>query len=125
MNILFVTLGGAVGAICRYILGLAIMKKYPSPPIPIAMLIVNIIGSFGLGLFFSAYIDSLVQEAFDNFWYLFVGIGFFGAFTTFSTFSMEALELIRHKHFWKAAIYISCSLGGSILFFSLGYFLFL
>ncbi|MBP1970472.1 CrcB protein [Virgibacillus natechei] len=96
MNILLLSMSGGLGAICRYLLGLAIMKKNPYPEIPIAMLTVNVIGSFGLGVFF-------------------------GAFTTFSTFSMEAVELLREKKYRKALIYISISLIGSVITFSIGY----
>ncbi|WP_059106101.1 fluoride efflux transporter CrcB [Shouchella shacheensis] len=123
MNILLLSIGGGVGAICRYLLGLAMMKKYPHPPIPIAMLFVNVTGSFGLGLFFGAYFGLIPAHVSDDRWFLGLGVGFFGAFTTFSTFSMEAMHLLRERQNKEAFIYITGSLIGSLIAFAFGYFL--
>ena len=112
--------GGGSGALCRYLLGLTVMKKFPTPLIPVAMIIVNIIGSFGLGLLFgnfdavNFYNDALV---------VFLGLGFFGAFTTFSTFSVEAVQLVLDKKYLHALLYLSLSICGSIMGFILGYYI--
>ncbi|QFT87917.1 Putative fluoride ion transporter CrcB [Bacillus sp. THAF10] len=121
MNMLYLLFGGGVGAILRYLIGLGIMKKYPTPAIPVAMLTVNLLGSFGLGFFFSIRYAALPQNAYEDPFYLLIGIGFFGAFTTFSTFSVEAVDLIRHKKFGKAAVYILLSIVGSIVCFLIGF----
>ncbi|WP_209120963.1 fluoride efflux transporter CrcB [Alkalihalobacillus sp. BA299] len=120
MNLLILGLGGALGAVSRYLLGLAIMKRHPQPPIPIAMLTVNLIGSFGLGLFFALAYGDIPIASYGEPLYLFFGIGFFGAFTTFSTFSMETIELIRKKRMKKATVYFMFSITGSILTFVIG-----
>ncbi|MEB1808560.1 MAG: fluoride efflux transporter CrcB [Bacillaceae bacterium] len=121
MNVLILGLGGALGAVSRYLLGLAIMKRKPHPPIPVAMLTVNLLGSFGLGLFFAmAYGMIPLSAAYEEPLFLFLAIGFFGAFTTFSTFSMETIELVRNKHMKKAMVYFSLSIGGSIVAFIIG-----
>ena len=123
MNILLVALGGALGAVSRYLFGLTMMKKYPEPPFPIAMLCVNVIGSLGLGLFFAFYYGVLpLARAYDDAIFLFLGIGFFGAFTTFSTFSVETVQLIEKNLYKKAIIYVSLSIVGSIFAFILGFF---
>jgi hypothetical protein len=62
MNLLLVGVGGALGAICRYLLGLAIMSRFPKPPFPIAMLIVNVLGSLGLGLFYGSYYGAIPRR---------------------------------------------------------------
>lgn len=121
MNVLILGLGGALGAVSRYLLGLAIMKRKPHPPIPVAMLTVNLLGSWGLGLFFAiAYGMIPLAAAYDERMFLFLGIGFFGAFTTFSTFSMETIELVRNKHMKKAIVYFILSIIGSIAAFVIG-----
>ncbi|WP_216827531.1 fluoride efflux transporter CrcB [Alkalihalobacterium elongatum] len=121
MSVLILGMGGAIGAVSRYLLGLAIMKRKPHPPIPIAMLTVNLLGSMGLGLFFSlAYGTIPLSGAYEEPLFLFLGIGFFGAFTTFSTFSMETIELVRNKHMKKAVVYFILSIVGSIVAFIIG-----
>ncbi|MBU8906667.1 fluoride efflux transporter CrcB [Desertibacillus haloalkaliphilus] len=121
MNILLLALGGSLGAVARYLLGLLFMKTFPKPPIPIAMLIVNLIGSLGLGLFFGLYFADIPLGAYDDSLYLFLGIGFFGAFTTFSTFSTEAMQLLRDKKTKGFVLYSMISIIGSIFVFAVAF----
>ena len=112
--------GGGLGAAVRYVVGIWMMKKYPTPFIPIAMLSVNIIGSFALGIIYGViYDDHAVM--YSNPYFITIGIGFLGAFTTFSTFSVEAMQLIKGKVYRKAALYIVLSIIGSILSFALAF----
>jgi CrcB protein len=121
MNLLLVGVGGALGAICRYLLGLAIMSRFPKPPFPIAMLIVNVLGSLGLGLFYGSYYGAIPLGAYEEPAFLLIAIGFFGAFTTFSTFSTETVQLYQKKA-WKPLIaYISLTIVGSITMFVFGF----
>ncbi|KHF38577.1 fluoride efflux transporter CrcB [Halalkalibacter okhensis] len=121
MNLLLVSVGGMLGAICRYVLGIAIMSKFPTPPFPIAMLIVNVLGSLGLGVFYGSYYGGIPLGAYEESVFLLVAIGFFGAFTTFSTFSMETVQLYQ-KSAWKPLLaYISLSIVGSITMFVFGF----
>ncbi len=113
--------GGGVGAVCRYLVGLFFMSKIPNSPIPIAMLIVNLVGSLGLGLLYGGMYDE-PEVLYGNTIFLALGLGFFGAFTTFSTFSVEAVKLIADKYYKKAGIYITLSIGGSIVGFIVGFF---
>ncbi|MDV2683016.1 fluoride efflux transporter CrcB [Alkalihalophilus lindianensis] len=121
MNVLLLALGGGIGAIARYLVGLAMMKRYLDPPFPVAMLVVNLIGSFGLGAFFGGYFQEIPLGAYEDPLFLTVGIGFFGAFTTYSTFSVEASMLLKAKQWRKLSLYIGFSIIGSILFFLLGF----
>jgi fluoride exporter len=121
MNVLLLALGGGIGAIARYLVGLAMMKRYPDPPFPVAMLVVNLIGSFGLGALMGGYFQGIPLGAYEDPLFLSVGIGFFGAFTTYSTFSVEASMLLRAKQWKKLSAYIGFSIIGSILFFLIGY----
>ncbi|ARK29268.1 fluoride efflux transporter CrcB [Halalkalibacter krulwichiae] len=121
MNLILLALGGSIGAISRYLLGLAIMKRFPSPPFPIAMLIVNLLGAGGLGGFFGIYYKSIPLAAYEDPLYLTIGIGFFGAFTTFSTFSVEAVQLYNKKKWAKLGTYVFVSIVGSIICFLIGF----
>src|SRR5690606_22209769 len=115
LNMVFLVAGGALGAMGRYLIGLGIMKRFPSPRIPVAMLTVNIIGSAGLGLFLGHYFRGIPANAYHDALFLFLGTGFFGAFTTYSTFSVETIQLLQEREYKKAFTYITCSLAGSIL----------
>jgi CrcB protein len=93
-TVLWTMLGGSLGAISRYFMGLWLMKAYEAPRIPVAMILVNGLGSLGLGVLLGATWNEqsyllLGKEAV----YSFLAVGFFGAFTTFSTFSVEAITL--------------------------------
>jgi CrcB protein len=90
MKMALIVLGAAVGGPIRFVIDQKI-RTYTSKPNGI--FIVNVLGSFLLGLTYGS-----VQEGFD----LFV-IGFAGAFTTWSTFMLDiylAYELKRHKEAW-------------------------
>ncbi|XEC94745.1 fluoride efflux transporter CrcB [Paenibacillus tarimensis] len=120
MSILFLTIGGSAGAVLRYLLGIVMMRRYPSPPLPIAMLTVNLLGSLGLGVFFGLKYGKIPIGAYAEPAYLLLGIGFFGAFTTFSTFSVEAMQLLRNRKWKSFAVYLILSICGSIGGFLLG-----
>lgn len=87
MEILWVALGGAIGAVARFLsykmVGPVLMGGFP-----VGTLFVNVIGSFLFGLFLPHIKTS------PNFG-LFFAVGLLGAFTTFSTFSFESVQLLR------------------------------
>jgi CrcB protein len=121
MNLFLLAMGGSLGAILRYIVGLIIMKRYTTSPFPIAMIIVNLLGSFGLGIFFSLYFGAIPVGFHGDTIYLTIGIGFFGAFTTFSTFSVEVTEFYRNKKWKELLTYVHLSIIGSIVSFLIGF----
>jgi len=117
---LLLAAGGGCGAVCRYLIGIFLMKRYPAPPFPVAMLIVNLTGSLGLGLLYGGVYDE-TDILYSNTIFITVGLGFLGAFTTFSTFSVETIQLLTKKLYMKAGIYITLSIGGSIVGFIIGW----
>ncbi|WP_416827116.1 fluoride efflux transporter CrcB [Ectobacillus polymachus] len=84
MDIILVATGGFFGAIARFMIG-NIIKVYYKGNIPYATLCINLLGAFLLGMLLGMH----VQHA----WYLLLGTGFMGAFTTFSTFKLESILL--------------------------------
>ena len=104
MNILAVGLGGALGAIFRYLLGQIIPNL--GSRFPIATFAVNLIGCFAIGLVVGlagkhSNIDPRVI--------LFLQTGICGGFTTFSTFSLESLTLIEEGKIVIGILYIVLS----------------
>lgn len=104
--ILLVALGGAIGAVLRYLLGMGIATALPHP-FPIGTLTINVLGSFLIGMLFFLFNDSAWQEMYRAF----VVVGVLGGFTTFSAFSLETLGLLNTGRYAAALIYVLLSVG--------------
>lgn len=104
-SFLFVAAGGFLGAAARYILGKYIGKLWKGS-FPLGTFIINISGSFLLGLvvFHPVLANALRQDL-----SLGVGVGFLGAFTTFSTMEYETLQLLERRKTFTALAYILTS----------------
>ena len=116
VNLLWVGLGGSLGAMSRFLLANAIFK-WMDKPYPFGTLSVNLIGSFAIGV---AYIWLVEHEFGGDAHRHLMMVGFLGAFTTFSTFSLESLTLIQQGRFGAALSYIALSLAGCMLATALG-----
>ena len=102
MNVVYIILGAAIGAPARFAIDQYIRKFSRQP---YGIFLVNILGSFLLGLTFnsSEHVHDLLA------------IGFAGAFTTWSTFMLDiflAYELRRYK---EAVLNLTLSLGFGLL----------
>ncbi len=87
-NFLIVAAGGGIGAALRYWIFMLVKNE----PIPYATLMINITGSFLLGIIMAL---SLKNEQFSQSAKLFLATGICGGFTTFSAFSFENLVLLQ------------------------------
>ncbi len=95
-TILFIGIGGFLGAISRYFIS-AYLQANVTNSFPIGTLGVNVFGSFLIGffaLYFAQHIDSEYR--------FMVITGFLGALTTFSTFSYESVMLLEQGEYIKA-----------------------
>jgi fluoride exporter len=101
-NFLLVAIGGSLGAAMRYGLFLIIKNQ----PFPYATFIINVTGSFLLGIIMGL---SISAEGLSESKKLFLATGICGAFTTFSTFSFENLALLQQGKYNLAFIYITSS----------------
>lgn len=108
LTFLSVALGGALGSVLRFGVGLAVVRL-SGTGFPVAILTVNIVGSFLMGL----CIVWLVQRGLTA-WQPFALTGFLGGFTTFSAFSLEAFTLFERGQAGAAALYVALSVGLSI-----------
>ena len=104
-NCMFVGLGGAAGAICRYLMGMIPLLQRGAFPLPTLM--INLLGSFLIGI--------IAQKAngptgMDPNLVLLLKVGFCGGFTTFSTFSLESLTLLEEGRMGLFALYAGLSL---------------
>lgn len=93
--------GGALGAVSRWAVGLALAPTSGSG-FPLATFVVNISGAFGLGFAAVLLIERLPPTRYLR---NLIGIGFFGAYTTFSTMAMEGVRLVENGRVATAATY--------------------
>jgi len=114
-TLLLVGIGGFIGAILRYVLGGWIQNSFVS--FPIGTLVINITGSFFLGLimYLSEY-----QGFFDEETRIFLTIGILGAFTTLSTFGYESFRLLDGSKLTLMAINVVSTVLFSMLAVYLG-----
>ncbi|MDR4987920.1 MAG: fluoride efflux transporter CrcB [Bacteroidales bacterium] len=89
-NILLLITGGAIGTLARYGLS-GMMHKFFDGVFPVGTLVVNMTGSFIIGLLWGFLGEDNISTSMRTF--LFIGI--LGGFTTFSTFTLETLQLFR------------------------------
>lgn len=112
MSILFVGLGGAIGAVLRYGMGLIPYKGN----FPLLTLLINLIGAVGIG-----FIAGLAaRKNMSEYTVLFLKTGLCGGFTTFSTFSLEAYTLFKNGAVCLAILYIALSVLLSLVGIALG-----
>ena len=115
-SILIVFLGGGLGSIFRYLINLLI--KNPEGQFPINTFLVNMIGSFLIGIIFG-YLNE--NNYINNNIILFLVIGFCGGLTTFSSFTYDSYELISFEKFFFLIIYnfLSIIIGIALVYFGL------
>lgn len=116
MTFLAISVGAVLGANARYLVGGWLSDRYGSS-FPVGTLVINVTGSFVIGLFVVLIGERLVVP---DWWRPLVAIGFLGSYTTFSTFSLETLALAQTGSWWLAAINVVGSVGGSLVGVYLG-----
>ena len=99
-NFVFVALGGALGAVCRYLL-----SRLTDAAFPWGTLTVNILGSLLIGFIVGIVNKGVLSPEMK----LLLVTGFCGGFTTFSTFANETFAMIKMGDVMLAALYAGVS----------------
>ncbi len=94
-----VAIGGALGALGRYGIGQVVQAGN----LPLATLLVNLTGSFLIGVLWATFDES---QWFQDWGKYLIAVGMLGGFTTFSSFSLETLEMISVGELWAALGYV-------------------
>lgn len=111
-TVLWVALGGGLGAMGRYGAGVVTRALVPDHVWPLATFGINVVGSICIGVVFVLLERGMIHEV--NRPFLLVGL--LGGFTTFSTFSLELMHMAERGAWGHAATYVmlsvlSCFIG--------------
>lgn len=109
-SILAVSIGAALGALLRWVLGLKLNTLLPS--MPPGTVVANLVGGYiiGAAIAFFANTPGVAPE-----WRLLIITGFCGGLTTFSTFSAEVVVLLQQGRLAWAMGTVATHLAGSLL----------
>ncbi len=115
-NFVLVALFGAIGSLLRFIL-IQVTPKITYINFPIGTLIVNLIGSFLIGVVASLFEKQLLSNELRSF----IVFGFLGGFTTFSAFTYEVFNFLKIGNYFNLFIYLFFSIIVSLVLFYIGY----
>lgn len=110
MTLLYIAVAGMLGTLARYGLYNWI-QGFTKGSFPAGTLVVNLAGSFVLGLVARYGTQALAMSPELR---LAIMVGFCGAFTTMSAFSLESLGLMAAGDYWRAGLYMAGTLVGCI-----------
>lgn len=109
INCLIVGLGGAVGAVMRYLIGL--LPFNPDNGFPIKTFIINVVGAFVIGIVAAL----AAKNAMNPKLVLFLKVGICGGFTTFSSFALETDQLLMKGQSLTAVLYVLLSIFAGVM----------
>ena len=112
LRFLSICLGGAIGTGVRYLVTVAANRAF-GQSFPVGTLIVNLVGSFLLGLIGQLAVRQVISDEAR----LFLGTGVMGGLTTYSTFNYETTRFLEDRAFALgaanfAATTLGCFLAG-------------
>jgi len=118
VSLIFVAVGGASGAVSRYLL---VMLLTPTITAPWATFSINVLGCGVAGLVAGYFVES---QWFQNEGRVLIMVGFLGGFTTFSAFSLDFFQLMANQKITQAMLYAAMSVLCTVIAFGVGYKLF-
>ncbi len=114
-QLLVIAAGGSLGALARFGLS-SFIQQSTNEVFPWGTLIVNLGGSFMVGLLVELFDVAVIPSA----WRSFLTIGFLASFTTFSTLTLETVNLFRDGEVRIGALNLIMSNVGGVLFVAFG-----
>lgn len=114
-RVALVAVGGAIGAVARYLLGLWIATRV-GPDFPWGTFAINVSGAFLIGVVLGLATAGVISPELR----LLLAVGVLGGYTTFSTFSYETLELLLDGNMLAFLLNAAGQLGGGLLAVALG-----
>ncbi|MDX1949717.1 MAG: CrcB family protein [Rickettsiales bacterium] len=122
-NIILVAIGGMLGCVTRYGVLSAFSENIRTklPEYINYVLVVNVIGSFLIGLIFAGYERGFFNSNTFNIVKPLLAIGFLGGLTTFSSFTLDFLQFIQKGQVINGLIYVVLSVFLGIVAVYAGY----
>ena len=108
---LYIAVGGAIGSVTRYFIGMAIQQRVGTT-FPFGTLVINITGSFLLGFLLRATFSTTTLSPEQR---ALLTTGFCGGYTTFSTFSFDTAGMIEDGSYARAITYLGLSVVVSLV----------
>jgi CrcB protein len=118
-NLLYVLIGGAIGAGARYEVG-RLTLRHIGPGFPWGTLSVNLLGGLFMGLLAGSFAG---RHFVDRPLWLLIGVGLLGGFTTFSAFSLDLFYMLERGEAGLALGYAFGSALGALLLLTAGWWL--
>lgn len=115
VRVALVAIGGATGAVGRYLLGLWIAARV-GPDFPWGTFAINVSGAFFIGVVLGLATEGIISPEVR----LLLAVGVLGGYTTFSTFSYETLELLLDGNMIAFLLNAAGQLGAGLLAVALG-----
>jgi CrcB protein len=113
----YVAIGSALGGVARFGLSGFIQQRV-GPGFPMGTLVINITGSFLLGMLMRYTLQSEIVSPEVR---TMLTTGFCGGYTTFSTFTYETAMLLEDGEYGRASLYIGASVAIALLGMFLGF----
>lgn len=118
IDLLWVGIGGGIGSLLRWWVGVLVAKKYQSS-FPLATFLINISGAFII-----AYLSVLFlvdwHNRYGDFLHSAILTGLLGGYTTFSSMQLDAAKLVNQKQAILAASYLMLSVLSGLLAAAMG-----
>jgi CrcB protein len=113
--VLAISIGAALGALLRWVLGLKLNSLFPE--IPPGTLVANLFGAYVIGVAIAYF---ATEPDIPGEWRLLIITGFCGGLTTFSTFSAEVVSLLQQGRAAMAGSIVAVHVIGSVTMTFLG-----
>lgn len=116
IKFVYIAVGGAAGADLRYAVSVAAVR-IGSGSFPWGTLMVNLLGSLGIGIIWALLGESSGQERTDALFF----IGLLGAFTTFSAYTLESMQLYQDGRLGIALANVLANNVGALMAVVIGF----
>lgn len=111
-------LGGALGAVFRFVLGNTLTKVLGGNW-PYGTFVINLVGCFFMGALMTIIVE---RGLLPPIWRMFLCVGLLGGFTTFSSFGFEGFTLLTEGRLLESLYYIGGSLACGLVAVTVGVF---
>jgi CrcB protein len=113
---LWVSVGGGLGALARYVLGIWVASR-AGTAFPWSTFLINVTGSLVIGVLLTLLTERATAAPA---WRLFLVVGFLGGYTTFSSYTFEAVALLQAGELRRAGWYVFGSNGVGLVACAVG-----